>query len=171
MKKIACGVLVLVQQKRIWLVSMRTKVRSLAFLSGLRIWRCRELWCRSQKQSRSFIAAAVMQASSYRFDWIPSLGTSICHGCGPKNTRQNKTKQNKKEKEKDGFCFQGSEVMEIATHCQGENKLAHLFWKGGLIRCYTSRCDFIFQDPEFPHLNEDLGQQHVHSNIVHNRKE
>ena len=28
-------------------VSMRMRVRSLASLSGLRIWRCHELWCRS----------------------------------------------------------------------------------------------------------------------------
>ena len=36
-----------------WLVSMRTQVRSLASLSGFRIRRCCELWCRSQIQLRS----------------------------------------------------------------------------------------------------------------------
>ena len=30
------------------LVSMRMQVRSLASLSGLRIWHCRDLWCRSR---------------------------------------------------------------------------------------------------------------------------
>ena len=30
------------------LVSMRMRVQSLASLSGLRIWHCRELWGRSQ---------------------------------------------------------------------------------------------------------------------------
>ena len=34
------------QWKRIWLVSRRTQVRSLALLSGLRIWCCCDLWCR-----------------------------------------------------------------------------------------------------------------------------
>ena len=34
----------------IQLVSMRMQVQSLALLSGLRIQRCRELWCRSQMQ-------------------------------------------------------------------------------------------------------------------------
>ena len=34
-----------------WLVFMRTQVWSLASLSELRIWCCRELWCRSQRQS------------------------------------------------------------------------------------------------------------------------
>ena len=34
------------QWKWIWLVSMRTQVRSLASRSGLRIWCCYELWCR-----------------------------------------------------------------------------------------------------------------------------
>ena len=33
--------------KRIQLVTMRFQVQSLASLSGLRIWHCPELWCRS----------------------------------------------------------------------------------------------------------------------------
>ena len=36
----------MVQWKRIQLGIMRLQVRSLASLSGLRIWCCRELWCR-----------------------------------------------------------------------------------------------------------------------------
>ena len=36
------------------------QVQSLASLSGLRIWRCRELWCRSQTWLRSHIAVAVV---------------------------------------------------------------------------------------------------------------
>ena len=35
-------------------------VRSLASLSGLRIWHCHELWSRSQMQLRSGIAVAVV---------------------------------------------------------------------------------------------------------------
>ena len=40
-----------------------------------------ELWCRLQTQIRSCIAVALVQAGSCS---IPSLGTSICHGSGPK---------------------------------------------------------------------------------------
>ena len=47
------------QQKQIQLGTMRLWVRSLALLSGLRIWCCHELWCRSQMRCRSCIAVAV----------------------------------------------------------------------------------------------------------------
>ena len=39
--------------------TMRLRVRSLALLSGLKIWCCRELWCRLQTQPGSGIAVAV----------------------------------------------------------------------------------------------------------------
>ena len=39
--------------------TMRLQVRSLALLSGLRTWHCRELWCRSQTWLRSQIAVAL----------------------------------------------------------------------------------------------------------------
>ena len=74
----------MVQQKRIPLGTMRLEVRSLASLSGLRIWHCHELWCRSQTRLTSDVAVVVVYASSCSSDWTPSLGTSICHGCGPK---------------------------------------------------------------------------------------
>ena len=50
---------VMAQQKRIRLRTMRFQVRSLASPSELRIWCCRELWCRSQMRFRSHIAVAV----------------------------------------------------------------------------------------------------------------
>ena len=68
------GVPVMAQQKRIRLVSMRKWVRSLALLSGLRIRRCCELWCRLQMRLRPYVAVA----SSYSSDLTPSLGTTIC---------------------------------------------------------------------------------------------
>ena len=46
------GVPVVVQWKRIWLVSIRMQVRSLTLLSGLRIRRCHDLWCRLQTWSQ-----------------------------------------------------------------------------------------------------------------------
>ena len=53
------------KQEYLWLsgnklVSMRIQVRSLALLSGLKIWCCHALWCRSQMQLRSGVAVAVM---------------------------------------------------------------------------------------------------------------
>ena len=54
------GVPIVVQQKRIQLVSMRMQVRSLASLSGLRIQRCCELWGRSQMLPGSLVAMAAV---------------------------------------------------------------------------------------------------------------
>ena len=58
-------------------------VPSLALLSGLRIWRYHELWCRLQMGLRSGAAVAVVEASGYSSHLTLSLGTSICHRCGP----------------------------------------------------------------------------------------
>ena len=69
---------------------MRLRVRSLALLSGLRIWCCCELWCRLQTWFRSGIAVAVAQASGYSSDLTPSLGTSVCRGCSPKEQEKKK---------------------------------------------------------------------------------
>ena len=48
----------------IQLGAMRLWVQSLALLSGLRIWHCHELWCRSQTQLIFGIAVAVVSSSS-----------------------------------------------------------------------------------------------------------
>ena len=53
---------------------------------------CCELWCRWQTRLGSCVAMAVSQGSSYRSDQTPSLGTSIYHGYGPKNTQKIKNK-------------------------------------------------------------------------------
>ena len=46
MLKNACvGVPIVPQWKQTRLISMRTRVQSMALLSGLRIQRCSELWC------------------------------------------------------------------------------------------------------------------------------
>ena len=65
---------------------MRTQVQSLASPSGFRIWRCRELWT----WLGSDVAVALAQAGGYRSDSTPSLGTSICCGCGPGKDRKTK---------------------------------------------------------------------------------
>ena len=68
---------------------MRMRVRSQALFSGLGIWHCCELWCRSQMGLGSCIAVAVVLASSCSSDSIHSLGTSICCRCGPKKKKKN----------------------------------------------------------------------------------
>ena len=59
---IIVGVPVVVQRKHIRLGTMRWRVQSLASLSGSRIWRCCELWYRSQTWLRSGIDVAVAVA-------------------------------------------------------------------------------------------------------------
>ena len=71
---------------------MRMWVHSLASLSGLRIQGCCEPWCRSQTRLGSCVAVAVVQAGSCSSDWTPSLGTSTCHGSGPRKGRKTKKK-------------------------------------------------------------------------------
>ena len=62
---------------------MRTRVQSLASLSGLRIWYCHELWCGLQMWLRSGVAVAVVQVGSCSSNSTLNLGgTSICCGCG-----------------------------------------------------------------------------------------
>ena len=59
-KMVQQGVPVMAQRKRIRLGTMRLWILSLASLSGLRIQRCRELWCRSQTRLGSDVAVVVM---------------------------------------------------------------------------------------------------------------
>ena len=54
---------------------MRMQVQPLALLSGLRIWCCWELWCRSQMRLSSDVAVA----DSCSSDLTPSPGISICY--------------------------------------------------------------------------------------------
>ena len=69
------------------------RAESLASLCGLRIQHCRDLWCRSQLWLGSRIAVTVAQAGSCSSDSTPSLGTSICCGCGPKKTKNQTNKK------------------------------------------------------------------------------
>ena len=75
-------------QKRIRLGTVRLWVRSLASLSGLRIWHCRELWRRSQMRLGSCVAVAVVWTSNCNSNSTSSLGTSICLECGPKSKKK-----------------------------------------------------------------------------------
>ena len=56
------------------------------------------------------VAVAVVKASNCSSDLIPSPGTSICFGCGPKK---------KKKKKKDVYLFEGLTYIdeEAAMNC------------------------------------------------------
>ena len=81
---------------------MDTKVWSLASLIGLGIQWCHKLWCGLQMRLGSCIVMAVVSASGYSSDLTPTLGTSICHRCGPK-----KEKKKKKQEREDVLDFCG----------------------------------------------------------------
>jgi len=77
---------------------MRIQVRSLASISGLKIWCCHELWCRSQMRLGSGVAVAggwQLQSS----DLTTSLGTFVYLIFSPK-----KQKKKKKKKKKELGC-------------------------------------------------------------------
>ena len=80
------------QGKLIWLVTTRLHVRSLASLSGLRICRCHELWCRSQTQLKSCVAMAVAQASGCSSNSTPTSELSYAAGAALKSKSKKKKK-------------------------------------------------------------------------------
>ena len=73
------GVPVVVQWKQIPLGSMRMWVLSLAALSGLRVWHCRELWCRSQMSSDlvSLWCRLAAAAPVQPLPWDPPYATGV----------------------------------------------------------------------------------------------
>ena len=88
MSEYILGVPVVAQRKQIWLAFMRTQIWSLASFSGLKIQHCCELWRRLQARLGSCVSVAVVWVGGYSSDWTPSLGTSTCHGCGPKKDKK-----------------------------------------------------------------------------------
>ena len=65
------------------------RVRSLISLSGLRIQHCHELWCRSKTWLGSLLLW-LWRRPAATAPMTPSLGTSICHGCGPQKQKKKK---------------------------------------------------------------------------------
>ena len=80
--------------------AIRFQVLSLALLSGLRIWRCRALWCRLQTRLGSCVAVAVAEAGGYSSHQTLSLGTST-YAAGAALKRQKKKKKKKRERGKE----------------------------------------------------------------------
>ena len=95
------GVPVVAQWKWIRLGTMRLWVQSLASVSGLRIWHCLEMWCRSQTRLGSGIPVALVllwlwcrlaaTALIRPLAWEPP----ICHGRGPRNGKKKRPQKKK----------------------------------------------------------------------------
>jgi len=84
------------QRKRIQLGTMRLQVRSLASLSGLRIWRCHELWCSSQLWRR-LEATALIRSLVWGPPYAVDAGLKMA---------KDKKKKKKKKKESRGSLDQ-----------------------------------------------------------------
>ena len=84
------GVSIMVLRKWIRLGTTRLQVQSLASFSGLRIWHCHELWCRSQTWLGSYRPAAV--ALTWPPAWEPPYATGVALKSKTKNKKQKQTK-------------------------------------------------------------------------------
>ena len=122
------------QQKQKRLGTMRLCVQSLALLSGLRIWHCHEMCCRSQMWLVSGIAVAVVQASSYSSNQTPSLGTSICRGSGLRNGKKTKNKNKKIFKKMSCLIIKESFVY-IHTFTGYKSSIRYMYCKYFLPYC------------------------------------
>ena len=92
------GVPIVVQQKGIWLVSMRMQVWSLASLSGSRFWHCCELQCRSQMGFGSFVAVAVAYLATVAPIWPLAWELQYAVGVDLKIKKLKKNTVKKKKK-------------------------------------------------------------------------
>ena len=97
LKIVKIGVPVVAQRKQIWLGTMRLRVSSLPSLSGLRILRCPELWCRFRRGSdlvllwlwRRPVATVLIRPLA----WEPPYDV----GCSPKRQKDKKNCKNKRQ--------------------------------------------------------------------------
>ena len=78
---------------RTWLVSKRTWVGSLAFLSGLMSWHHLELWCRLQAQLRSGVAMAVAWSAAVVPTWPLAWEFSYVTDTALKISKEKKKKE------------------------------------------------------------------------------
>ena len=113
------GAPIMAQWKWIWLASKRMQVRSLALISGLRIQRCCELWCRLQMRLGPGVPGAVGSAGCYSSDSTASLGNSICCWCGPRKTKKG-----------GGGMYMGSNSKEKGELITSEGKIeTYIKWQ------------------------------------------
>ena len=75
-----------------WLMNLTRNCEVVGSIPGLSQWvkdlGCLELWCRLQMLRGSGVAVAVVWSGSCSSDSTPSLGTSVCRGCGPKKQKK-----------------------------------------------------------------------------------
>ena len=123
-------------------------------LSGLRIPSCCELWCRSQTLLRSCVAMVVVWAGSS--DETPSLGISICFGCGPNKQMRERERETETERQTETETDRQTE-RQTHTHRDRDRKRQtdrdtdtdrdrksisvslSRYWSPGLISVYSMR--------------------------------
>ena len=113
------GIPFMVQWKKIRLVSMRIRVRSLALLSGSGIGHCPELWCRSQMLLDPALqwlwcrqaAVAPVQPLAWKLPCARDVAL--------KKGKTNKQKKAKRKKEKENTVLRGKILLGRET---GPNK-------------------------------------------------
>ena len=121
------------------------------------------LWRRLQTRLGSRVAVALAKAGTYSSDSTPSLGTSICHGSGPRN---DKTKKKKKK----SFLFSAFSqlthnlqssmcltYMTVALSLQGVYEspgeiiriylLMYMVWGGSKVFMYLERSVLLVTSP------------------------
>ena len=78
---------------------MRTWVRSLTSICGLRFWRCRELWCRLQTQLGSGVAVAVSRLTAVALIGLLAWEPPYAMGVPLKRQKKQASKQASRQKD------------------------------------------------------------------------
>ena len=92
------GVPAVVQRKQIQLGTMRSQVRSLGLLSGLKIWRCHELECKVTDVVRILSGCGCGCGWQLQLQFDPQLG-NLHMLCVRRKKAQKKQKKKKKKRE------------------------------------------------------------------------
>ena len=90
-------IVVMAHRKQIWLAPLRTQVWSLASIRGPRIWRCHELWCRSQQGLHLTLLWLWCMPPAIALIWPLAWEPPLCRGYGPKKTKRPKKRYKKKK--------------------------------------------------------------------------
>ena len=74
-----------------------------------------------QTRLGSRVAVALASASGYSSDWTPSLGTSLCRGSGPRNSK--KTKKKRKERKRKAFLSARKVLLDTESKTNMESEM------------------------------------------------